>query len=441
MIADRISASSRASGPVARHAALVLLVVLCSWQALAPLRAQPPDAPVESAIIDRAIKPDHPIEWPTRLRLAGQRDSEMGVVIELPPSDGKGYVQRQVITRNIASEEERTLVRSAPDGPWEIDLEGSGSVIYVPALLPSKATNSKASSPAVPTRVLEFVSARAAEPNDLETKHALIERTWFSYDDPIGEAPPKGLVLLMPGIFGEPRGVIERLVESLRAHSWAVLRMNAQSSRFTETVILPIDTEHPASSIATINQTLTQRVAECAYAVQAATSWCERARPALAALPRQAIGMSGGAMTLPCVLARDPERYSGAIIIAGGAEFLSLTDRSVYKNMIHAIDFAWSRDPTDAERRAISEAYLRAAPLDSYHTAAMLRAKRLLMIHGTLDMAVPATNGDLLWDRLGRPERWSIDGGHEQVFMWCSRHLPGIVDWVDGKNERPDDVK
>jgi len=408
------------------------------FAAVVPLIAPPVHAqnsalpPAPAAAL--TIAPDHPLAWPVRLKLPDQREGDAGVILELTSDPKVQYLPRQRIDPGAQHGPEADLIAKAEGGQWQAEFEGPGAYTFVRAVVAGDPTPKQLRS--APAQVIEFVSGR-----DAGDGRAKVERTWFSYYEPTGEAPAKGLVLVMPGIFGEPRPVIERLIATLRARSWAVLRMNAQSSRFTENATFSIDTDHPADAARTIASELTQRVGECAFAVRAATAWCERAHPALRGLPRYAIGMSGGAMTLPSILAREPDRYTGAILIAGGAEWLSLTDLSVYKTLIRAVDFTWSRDPTPEDRTRASEMYLRACPLDSYHTATLLRGMRLLMVHGAFDLAVPAASGDLLWERLGRPTRWSLDAGHEQVFIWVNRSLPAIAGWLEGDDARPVDVK
>jgi fermentation-respiration switch protein FrsA (DUF1100 family) len=55
----------------------------------------------------------------------------------------------------------------------------------------------------------------------------------------------------------------------------------------------------------------------------------------------------------------------------------------------------------------------------------------MLLIHGTRDLAVPAHLGDLLWERLGRPERWSEEAGHEEIFMRLPQQIERLVGWIE----------
>ena len=102
-------------------------------------------------------------------------------------------------------------------------------------------------------------------------------------------------------------------------------------------------------------------------------------------------------MTLPTVVAREPDRYAAGIMVGGGADFWLMNHRSNYKNWIDAARENWVGPPPTPEQLAqLDELYLRKSPLDSYYTAAALKGKPTLMIQGTTDFAVPSPYlGDL----------------------------------------------
>lgn len=287
-----------------------------------------------------------------------------------------------------------------------------------------------------PARVA--VEAGAASPPSME-------RTWFVLYEPLpfkskqADAPIKdslrGVALVMPGIFGTPEGSIEGLVASLRARGWCVLRMLAQPSRFTQRIVFQFD---PAASSAEVDANgqeiataLGDRAAECAYAVQGAFEHVNAKHPNLAKLPRVAIGCSGGAITLPIVVAREPEAYNAAILIGGGCHYWLVNDHSTYAEMVGALAADWKAPPTLDHRRAVADAYLRHAPLDAFHTAAALRGKPVLMVQANADSAVAAVLGDVLWERLGKPERWIRAGEHLPLFISLAKDLPAINAWID----------
>ena len=93
--------------------------------------------------------------------------------------------------------------------------------------------------------------------------------------------------------------------------------------------------------------------------------------------------MSGGAMVLPTVIARNPNAYSAAVLIAGGADYLQVAMESNYATWIDALRF---RQPggdclsTDCSTRLYA-AHRQCAALDSFYTAGSLRGKPTLMLH------------------------------------------------------------
>ena len=48
-----------------------------------------------------------------------------------------------------------------------------------------------------------------------------------------------------------------------------------------------------------------------------------------------------------------------------------------------------------------------------------------------MDRAVPVENSELLWGRIGRPEKWTIQGNHLTLFLSLWLHTPRILDWAD----------
>jgi hypothetical protein len=53
------------------------------------------------------------------------------------------------------------------------------------------------------------------------------------------------------------------------------------------------------------------------------------------------------------------------------------------------------------------------------------------MIQGMFDGVVPASTGDVLYERLARPERWSYPLGHGGVFWLLPQRAGYIIDWVE----------
>jgi hypothetical protein len=261
----------------------------------------------------------------------------------------------------------------------------------------------------------------------------VVQRTLFAMFEAEGRA--RGVALLMPGMFATPEDVIESLIGRLRREGWAVLYMVGHPSRVTESVVFRVDLstdETRAESASRIASVLDGYSAEYAYAARAAFAHLIERRPELAALPRVGIGMSGGGMALSTVAALEPESYDALVYIGAGAHNLRVGELSNYADMIDAFRVVYSpEEPDDDARYAFHRLYLDHTRLDPYHTAGALLGTPALMIQATGDLAVPSHLGDVLWRRLGRPERWEVPGGHELLFMLLGRRFDDIVEWLE----------
>ena len=242
----------------------------------------------------------------------------------------------------------------------------------------------------------------------------------------------------MPGLYGTPEPVYDVMILALRENNIGVLRMLSQPSRFTERVKIEVDPEKLDESAAAAASILTNRAAECGLAAEAAWKYLESQKPELKTLPKAIIGTSGGGITLPVVFAREPERYKAAVTIGAGADFELIARRSAYTGDASSIDLKIKGfDTVPGEKsgafdwEAFDRLYLSHAALDSFHCAKALQGRRVLMIHGENDLAVPASLGDVLWERLGKPERWSYPTGHEGLIIeMVPRDTPKLVQWL-----------
>ncbi len=432
----------------ARLLALGLLVgPLACVQPLAAQTTQEADAAVQPASSDPRIfdgfpkvptdLPYLPFDnaWPARFGREGQ--AVQGVIAEIPvsPTMPSGFRTAGNILVMGRSADEMALVGDAtPPADTDFRFEGFGAHLYRFSK-PEKGGLFSRVQRNDAVMMLKFTSGRAV--TDELGKHIDIERTWFAVYEPTPQADAptlRGTALVSPGLMGTPIGALNELTTTLRNDGWLVVRMLAQPSRFTEQVTFNLDAEKDAAAQAEqLVKVMADRTAECAYATQAAMAYVEGKRPHLTSLPRIAVGFSGGAMTLPTIVARDPGRYAAAVLVGGGADFWLMNQRSNYRNLIDAVHENWtSGKPSDESLAALDLAYLRQSPLDSYHTAAVLKSTPVLMIQGTADLAVPSPLGDVLWERLGRPERWLNEGaGHEQLFMQLAHdYFPRMMDWL-----------
>ncbi|MDQ7012332.1 MAG: prolyl oligopeptidase family serine peptidase [Planctomycetota bacterium] len=322
--------------------------------------------------------------------------------------------------------------------PETIRFEQAGAIVVrMPAgeLLPTAGLAGK------PVAACEVLSASRREDGDAD-----LERTAFVLYEPRRndtdnqargvkeeDSPAGGLVVLLPGMFGTPEPVIDSMVGQLRDRGWHVLRMLTHSSRFTERAEFVLAPGGGIADVAAqVAEVLGDRAAECAFAVEKACEFFAISRPTLPIDRRVAFGMSGGGMVLPTVVAREPDAYKAAVFVGAGCDFAAIAMDSNYAEWIDAVRVSWASDPTEADRTRFTDAYLDAATLDSYHTALFMRDIPALMLHGISDRAVPAATGDLLWHRLGKPERWTVPAGHEVLFLaYLPARAADVLDWME----------
>ncbi len=269
------------------------------------------------------------------------------------------------------------------------------------------------------------VTHSAAPGDDGELR---LHRTWFRYRSP---AEPRGTAVLMPGMLGTPHQFIDAFENALHAGGWAVVRMLVPPSRATEHLPLAIDLTEPEAPIAQLAAELDDRTAECAYAVEAALAWTDSLNTELAGAPRVLIGMSGTGMMLPAVLAWNEGAFGAAVVIGSGANAFRILRETGYADLLDAVRVTWAPAAPTRDRLAELDAvYLERAELDAYALAPSVNGIPVLLIHGSADRAVPAETGDLLWERLGQPERWTSPVGHELLFLRTLLQIPTIVEWL-----------
>lgn len=273
----------------------------------------------------------------------------------------------------------------------------------------------------------------SADPGESEGT-AEVQRTWFTYDEP-DNAEPIGLAVLMPGIFATPRDISDRAERGLLMRGWAVLRMLSPPSRMTEHTVYIVNSVNPEPAMKQIADDLDNRAAEAAFAVQSAAEHVLGLNDSLTKKPRVIIGMSGTAIALPTIVAYEPEAYDAAVLIGGGANSFEIANESSYRDWIDSIQIYASThnsvDELSPSDFAYDDEYVELSKLDGVHTASALVDIPTLMIHGSGDTAVPSHTGDLLWELLGEPERWTMPVGHELLFAAIPLRMVGILDWLE----------
>lgn len=391
----------------------------------------------------------------TRLRMARlSEDAEyVDQTIEFDPNDESRVIIRGGAIFHEPNREQKMV--SALRGTERDDLPGEAVEIeflgvrelakpVIPVRLEGRGSMWGVSGGPVPEGTESFAFVSGTLDQDVDGEWLIrVERTWYQLVE-AATPEPRGVVLLIPGMFGTPEPVVERFVRALSGRGYAVVRFLAHSARFTEEVTIDLDPADLASAADRIAQTFGERAAENAYAASAAVRDALERRPSWRDKPVAAVGFSGGAMVLPTVLAYDPDLYDAAVYVAGGAHFWRIAQESNYRQWIDSVRWRWldgaggaaasvnNTPPAAGLKRELDRLYLERAPLDSARTGELVRGVPTLMVHAANDQAVPAELGDLLWERLGRPERRVLPVGHELLFVTLPTQFLGIIDWLDG---------
>lgn len=273
-------------------------------------------------------------------------------------------------------------------------------------------------------------------------------------DDPFaegGDVPgpePKGLILFVPPISDAQWSI--PVPRELLARGWAVLSVDnlnvAQSARVAMTIDVPwVDAEkhqkrivRPDGSLPPeiggrwMGEWLRDDMADIAYAYEAGLDFALRFEPVLAGKPVVVIGASLGGIFTPPLVARLGERVSAAVVIGGGANMLGIissTDRDVFSATLLIRDAQVPvRGPVADKWKDV---YLKTNPLDPVHTAGALARIPTLIIDAGSDGIIRPEYGRLLWERAGKPERWTVDCGHIWLFVTLKDRAKEIADWVE----------
>ena len=280
-------------------------------------------------------------------------------------------------------------------------------------------------------QVLEQHAAAAGvtlDPAERDFSGLSTEGTAIRLIPPTGERPACGTIIYMAGLGSATYE--QSLIEELGRRGWWLLKIATPRVWWYEAKPWYIgsraDVPRIAEQLAAVMDDL---VAEPAYAAEAALAYLEEHRPEVPMSPLVMMGCSAGALAALPVVARMPERFDAAVLVGGGANLLEISQKSDLTD--GGIHLAWPDDqPRGPWREQLFREYLRFSKLDPYHTAAYLRDKPTLLMQANLDMTVPAHNGWLLWDRLGRPDRYEHVGEHRTLFLTLGGQSNRIADWL-----------
>ncbi len=274
-------------------------------------------------------------------------------------------------------------------------------------------------------------SGATLTPEDAEFLRVMSEGTSVRVVEPPRDREVRGTIVYMAGLgsaeYEQP------LIDELIRRGWWIVKVATPRVWWYESkpwmIASRADIPQVAKKLAGVMDDL---VAEPAYATEAAIAYLREHRPDIPLSPLVMVGCSAGSLAAPAVVARLPESFSAAVLVGSGANLLEISQKSDLTD--GGIHLAWpDNQPVGPWRTELFHQYLTYSTLDPYHTARFLRNKPTLLVQANLDLTVPASNGWLLWERLGRPDRYVHVGEHRTLFLTLKGQSQRVADWLEAQ--------
>ncbi len=239
--------------------------------------------------------------------------------------------------------------------------------------------------------------------------------------------PPKGLAFILCGLGGMQYSS-KTLGSTLVQDDWAVVYLYTVLNVPDYNMKVKLEGDDPVTSaIELFNYKYCRVIA----ATKAIRKRMETQLPSLIKAPLALIGISAGALNAPAVYHELREEVDAVVLVAGGANMFDIVQEGAFTN--------WKFTDADEnmfsieELAVMNEHYLQTPSRDPYFLAPGLPHDKTLIIHAKWDEVVPTENGDLLYERAGKPERWIYPSGHLGLFATFEWHADDIAKWLDSK--------
>ena len=182
---------------------------------------------------------------------------------------------------------------------------------------------------------------------------------------------------------------------------------------------------------ATLSLLFDRYAVDSAYALESMLAYLSDARPEIMRGPTVLAGFSLGALTAPTVAARVRDQLDAVVLVGGGCNLGQVFLRgAVTYPLVQAVRKQLG-DEGVRPLWSLPREHLHISRFDSYHTAPLLGDMPVLLLHAHFDAVIPSETGELLYRRLGKPERWTFPLGHLGLFWWLPNEARAIANWVE----------
>ena len=310
----------------------------------------------------------------------------------------------------------------------EINLEtGVDGLIYYLNYAPDRGTQDSLGRWCCWNSMTDVPTTESLQPDELNAVHVesdggIVYRASWN----VGRRP-QGLVFILCGLGGMQHSS-KVLGDTLVRDGWAVVYLYTVLNVPDYNMKVKLEGDDPVTSaIELFNYKYCRVIA----ATKAIRKRMETQLPSLIKAPLALIGISAGALNAPAVYHELREEVDAVVLVAGGANMFDIVQEGAFTN--------WKFTDADEnmfsieELAAMNEHYLQTPSRDPYFLAPGLPHDKTLIIHAKWDEVVPTENGDLLYERAGKPERWIYPSGHLGLFATFEWHADDIAKWLDSK--------